>query len=286
MKLARLLLQIPFKFNTIDFKERWEGRIPGMLAEDVGKLQKKYPIKATNRWVNKIPFLFSVVQNISVLKSCAFYKPTIIPNLEKGIGYIRIHKSGSSSIVSALSPSHSNHKRSLEAVEWTAYYYYQQGIPLAERDLKYFTVVRNPFARLVSAYLNSYFEGDSFHYVYDCYFFGLFQQKHSFSEFVERIFIIPEPLLLDHIKPQTTVLRNLKINKIKVFKLEQDGQKITQFLGLKEGEFSKLNVTSSYDYKAFYDLKSFERASKVYKNDIEFYGYQKEYEELKNHVSK
>ncbi len=285
MRFFRFLFKIPFTLTTIDFDKRWEGDVPGLSAEEVKQLQKRYPIKTKKRLINKIPFLFSIAQNISVLKSCIFCKPTIIPNEHKGVAYVRIHKSGSSSLVSALFSETASYKQSLDAVEWAAYHYYQQKPGLDKENFSYFTVVRNPFARLVSAYLNSYFEGDSFHYVYGCYLFGIFRKSFTFSQFVECVSLIPAPFLLDHIKPQTAVLNYLKIEGLKIFKLEDGNDQIGEFLGLDKTSFKQLNTSPAYDYRDFYDQGSLEKAAKVYAADIEAFGYTKELEDLKAYVA-
>lgn len=293
MRFFRFLFMIPFKMKTVDFAGWWEGKAPDMSEEELRQLQIKYPVRTGNqwlakwltKWLAKAPLLFSIAQNVSIIKSCVRYKPTVVAHPGKGIGYVRIHKSGSSSIISSLFSEEIKNEQSLHAVEWAAYYHYLRQDHAQMGPLKYFTVVRNPFARLVSAYINSYKDDTTHHFVYDCYLFGIFRRHYTFAEFVDCVAAIPSRLLLDNIKPQKTVLNQAKVGGLRIFKLEEDQDKLIDFLRIDERSFKKLNHSSSYEYMRFYDAESFRKASKVYADDIVSFGYSKEFDRLREHLS-
>lgn len=282
----RFLLKMPFQFNTVDFKGWWEGDNSDIPEAERKALQAQYPVKIKKNWFAKVPLLFSIAQNISIIKSCLWYKPTVVIHPGKGIGYVRIHKSGSSSIISSLFADELAHGKSLHAVEWSAYHHYLGQDHTQLGSIKYFTVVRNPFARLVSAYLNSYKDNTTHHFVYDCYLFGIFRRHYTFSEFVDCVAAIPARLLLDNVKPQAVVLAQSKIKDYKVFKLEGDQSELTEFMQMETGVFGVLNSSSAYEFKKYYNRTTLEKATKIYAADVAHFNYNNELDELRDYVNR
>lgn len=282
----RFILKIPFQFKTVDFTGWWEGDNSDIPDAERKSLQAQYPVKVKRKWLAKVPFLFSIAQNISIIKSCLWYRPTVIVHPSKNIGYIRIHKSGSSSIISSLFAGEIVDGKSLHAVEWSAYYHYLKQKHAEMGAIKYFTVVRNPFARLVSAYLNSYKDDTTHHFVYDCYLFGIFRRDYTFSEFVDCVATIPDLLMLDNIKPQAVVLAQSKIKDYKVFKLEADHNELMDFMEMETSNYKILNSSSTYDFKKYYDQAIFEKAAKIYAADVVHFNYKNELDELRDYVNR
>ena len=146
-----------------------------------------------------------------------------------------------------------------------------------EKEVKkspaYFTIVRNPFSRLVSVYRDLFENPD--HYVYRDYLFGILPQQLSFSEFVDRISRIPDRLKDQHIKPQCAFLKFYERQgvNVKVFKLEETGL-LNQFLNQHGLLLPHLNKSGeSYDDRSYYDHSTWKKASEIYRVDIEQFGY-------------
>jgi len=147
-----------------------------------------------------------------------------------------------------------------------------------------FTIVRNPFSRLVSVY-RDFFENKT-NFIYRDYLFGILRQNISFSEFVDRIVNIPDRLKDQHIRPQHTFLKYYEKHmiNIKVLKLE-DPEELNQFLSQHGMQLPHLNKSREhYDYLSYYDADTLDKTRELYKVDIERFGYQSILLELQNHL--
>lgn len=150
----------------------------------------------------------------------------------------------------------------------------------------YYTIVRNPFARLVSVY-RDLFENPN-HYIYQDYLFGILPQQLTFAEFVERISCIPDSLKDQHIKPQHAFLKfyEQKNLKVSVFKLEES-ETLNQFLNRYEMRLPHVNKSAgSYDYQSYYNPDTLAKAFDIYQTDVQRFGYENEYERLTEFTKK
>lgn len=146
----------------------------------------------------------------------------------------------------------------------------------------FFTVVRNPFARLVSVY-RDFFETNTEHFIYQDYLFGILKQKMSFEQFVTRISRIPDRLKDQHLKPQYLFMEpyERKGITVKVLQLEER-QNLKQFMnehGMELGHRNK--STEPYDYTSYYNSRLIEAVYGIYAKDIKKLGYTQVYGELK-----
>ena len=111
------------------------------------------------------------------------------------LAYIRIPKSASTSISLSLLPFCDQRlkNRSLNSTEinFLTDIYLNHQLKEDNRSIKFFTVVRNPFARVVSVY-RDFFEKSSGDFIYQDYLFGIFNRHISFPEFIHRLQSIPE----------------------------------------------------------------------------------------------
>ena len=138
----------------------------------------------------------------------------------------------------------------------------------------FFTIVRNPFARLVSVY-RDLFENKN-HYIYSDYLFGILPQQISFPEFVERIARIPDRLKDQHLRPQHAFLKyyEQKNLEVKVFKLEEP-EALIQFLNQHGMNLQHMNRSvEPYDYKSYYNEHTMKQVSEIYEVDIIRFGYE------------
>lgn len=156
---------------------------------------------------------------------------------------------------------------------------------LSDADAKvFFTVVRNPFARLVSVYRDFFEYADKQKFMYADYLFGILKQDISFAEFVDRINKIPDRLKDQHFKPQHLFLSpyERKGIAVKVFPLE-DRVTLEQFMDAHEMQLTHRNKSQvAYDYTQYYTPELIEKVYNIYWMDIEKFGYRKVYEELKS----
>jgi hypothetical protein len=145
-----------------------------------------------------------------------------------------------------------------------------------------FTVVRNPFARLVSVY-RDFFETKRTEFIYADYLFGILPQKISFAEFVSRISRIPDRLKDQHIKPQHLFVKPYESKGItvKYFQLETPSA-LEGFLKEHGMELTHHNKSrEAYDYTQYYDVDLLQQVYEIYEADIKKFGYQLVYQDLK-----
>ncbi len=153
-------------------------------------------------------------------------------------------------------------------------------------DENFFTVVRNPFARLVSVY-RDFFETNRTEFIYAGYLFGILPQNISFAEFVSRISRIPDRLKDQHFRPQHLFFKPYESKGIAVmfFQLETTSP-LESFLKEHGMELTHRNKSrEAYDYTEYYNPHLLQQVYDIYKTDIEKFGYQQVYEALKSHVS-
>ncbi len=205
------------------------------------------------------------------------------------LSYIRIPKSASTSISYAL----------LEAM-----YPGLKAIPLSEKEINFitdanirrhvgtvdsndifFTVVRNPYARLVSVY-RDFFGATARDNIYNDYLFGILSADLTFPEFVTRISGIPDLLKDQHFKPQHFFIdfytrRNPNIVTLKLERVDE----VNAFLALYTLEAHVLNKSpQSYDYRAYYDLETFDLVTRMYRQDLKMFNYEQESRKLREYL--
>ncbi len=291
MQFLRFLNSIPFKLDTVDYGQHWSGEIKGITEAESAFLQRRFPVKPKRKFLFRSRTYVSVIQNLSVLKSCIFYHPTLIPSADESLVYLRIPKSGSSSIISYLLRYSIGGglfmDDSLDAIERLAFYHKSNYKLSANAGIKVFTVVRNPFARLVSAYLNSFDSDYSYRQHYGCYLFGIVRPHFTFTEFINCISLIPKIALMDSLTPQTEIIARSNIpGELRIFKIEKDMDEVAKFLQVKEIPIKKLNMSSTYDFRNFYTRQTLRVAYELYANDVVAFDYDKEFRELETFVAK
>jgi Sulfotransferase family len=149
----------------------------------------------------------------------------------------------------------------------------------------FFTVVRNPFARLVSVY-RDFFETQRSEFIYANYLFGLLPQTISFPEFIDRISRIPDRLKDQHLRPQHLFISpyEKKGRAVKVFKLENTAE-LKSFFAEHDMQLTHQNKSAHpYDYASYYTQASLRQAYEIYKADLSKFGYRQDYEQLKQAV--
>ena len=239
-------------------------------------------------WVNS--FSRSILIAVYYLKNSYLDRAHHLHEPSMNLCYIRIPKAGSTSISHSMLISiyKSLKARELSASEinFLTDVNLHSGISATDELPVFFTLVRNPYARIVSVYRN-FFENNSEKFLYQDYLFGVLKKNLSFNEFLRRVSIIPDVFKDQHLRPQTLFLeyyRKKKLN-IVILKLERPGE-INSFLSQYGLTLPHLNQSAEqYDYRSYYDHDSLMLASDIYGADIKAFDYQSELIKLKAFIS-
>jgi hypothetical protein len=203
--------------------------------------------------------------------------------------YIRIPKSANTSVswvvLQSIYPSLKEKDLTPREINFLTDVNLRQEITPEDSGDIFFTVVRNPMARIVSVY-RDFFQNNVHPFIYEDYLFGLLKKTISFQEFVQRLEAIPVWLLDQHLRPQHSFLEiyKRKGNQIIILKLEKPGE-VDSFLSIYGMHIPYLNKSvEPYDYKAYYDPDTLLKVYRLYQKDIRNFGYQEEYSSLEKLV--
>jgi hypothetical protein len=242
---------------------------------------------------------FSQITNFSVLKKvlmrnaylrnlitqAAFLKDSVTPHGGHlhapflNISYIRIPKSASTSlswiILEAMYPDLKGKTPDATSINFLADANIRKSVLQDDADDIFFTVVRNPFARIVSVY-RDFVAGHARDRIFDDYLFGILSGDLSFREFVKRVEGIPDLLKDPHLKPQHHFIDFYKRKNPNVVILPiEKPDEIKYFLFIYNLEIPHLNASgTTYDYREYYDPESYDWVSRIYKQDIKMFGYE------------
>lgn len=233
---------------------------------------------------------YSVISNLSYFRRARQMNKMLFVSSAKQLVYIRILKSASTSVLKELLPSIDKnlegHALSDEQVDALALQYLTKRLTIEEEQYSKLALVRNPFHRIVSVYLDL-FDTKSNHFSYESYLFGVLKSKMTFQDFIETISKIPDFFKGPHFAPQQYVLSNVApLKNISCFRIDKDQERLSSFLtehGLNLPHKNK--QAESYNYLSFYDTHLLQKVYDLYKEDVIAFGYQAEYNQLLEFVS-
>lgn len=269
----------------VDFKARREAELKSLGGQGIekGSIYIQFRDKLLH---NKPLGLF--VENIAFAKSRHRNKNIFFIDSLR-LGYVRILKAGSTSLLREILPMMDDQLKTVALsdgqVDQLANRYVEHTVKGARISYDFFTIVRNPFQRLVSVYLDL-FGPEAYEFSHRTYLFGILKHGMSFAEFVKTLSVIPDQLKSPHFLPQHQTIEACGgFGKVKWFRLENDKGTIEKFL-----EPYKMNLGHSnkqktdYDYRDFYNKELVIVVYRIYKMDVEFFGYREEYEALVNYI--
>ena len=238
--------------------------------------------------VRRIPGLYTIIANLSYFMDRHEMNKMYYISHIHGVVYVRILKAAGTSVLTGfLRLMDSKLKAgslSDEQVDALGYYFVKRELPDSSRNFERFAIVRDPYQRLVSVYLDL-FDSASQVFSYSAYWFGILDPSMSFKEVVKVISKVPTSLLGPHFSPQSGILKDLP--DVRLFRLEKDKKVLTDFLGRYGIEFQHRNKhKSEYDYRSYYDNETFELVSSIYHEDVDRFGYAIEEDNLRKALRK
>jgi len=269
-------------FNKpVNFKDRQEDVLETLVFLKPGR-ESAYS-RLRNR-LTQTRLVGSLIGNIAYLKSINLINKNYFIVHSLKIIYIRILKSASTSILKELLPEMDERLRNEtltdQQVDELAAFYCQHTLDLNQNQYKIFTIVRNPFQRLVSVYLDI-FNTNNNEFVFTTYLFGILKPNMTFTQFVQALTMIPDKLKEPHFKEQyQTISVCGGVNSIKCFRLEKDLQQINDFLLPLGIHLGHRNKGADYDYRSFYNIETANQVFNIYRQDVENFGYEEEYRSL------
>ena len=264
--------------KPVDFESNRKALINSLHLGDNAPLVAERP-GLRRLW--KIPGLYSIMASLSYFRDRhKMNKMYYVADSHKVI-YVRILKAGGTSVLAEFAKLMNNKliDKVLSDEQVDALGYYLRTSNLPEGGYKKFAIVRDPYQRIVSVYLDL-FDQTSPVFSYAPYWFGILDRNMSFKDFINVIAEIPTYLLGPHFSPQHWILKEM--SDVKVFRIERDKKELTEFLHEYGIELQHRNKNkTAYDYQAYYDTETFELVRKLYAGDVERFGYGVEEANLK-----
>ncbi len=194
------------------------------------------PVKKVNpkkaklaRSLLPIPFIGPLIALVSYYRAQKRWPTYIYHWPEKKLAYVRISKSGCTSLQGAILqkqyPNLDIARLSWDQIHNLGKQYIR---PSLFADYTCFTVVRNPVNRLISCYHDKCLPVQKDFYYYQDYLFRIINPNLSIAQFVKRIKEIPDFVKDMHFRPQSGFVEGLE--GIKIFKLEEDYAALEAFL--------------------------------------------------------
>jgi hypothetical protein len=292
MKLLQFLFLIftkgSFNHSAFDFEEERRkvlSSLPNQNSQKHSDANGSLKSKLMNTKIG-----YSLISNLSYLRHTRQMNLMLFVSSAKQLVYIRILKSASTSLLKELLPTIDKnlegYSLSDEQVDALAFRYLKKELTSVEERYLKFALIRNPFHRIVSVYLDL-FDPKSDHFSYESYWFGILKSKMTFQEFVETISQIPNFFKGPHFAPQEYILSNITLLKnISYFRIDKDQEALNTFLTKHEINLTHQNRHGeSYNPLSFYNTYLVNKVYDMYKQDVMVFDYKAEYNQLLHFVS-
>lgn len=234
------------------------------------------------------PLAYTLRANLGYLLNARQMNTQLFISHEKQLVYVRILKCASTSFLKELLPYLDAKLQAQDLtdqqVDAISFDYVSKQLTPEERSFQKVALVRNPFHRLVSVYLDL-FDPDAPHFTYDAYWFGILNRDMSFEAFVDTLSIIPENLKGPHFASQYFILEQTAgLANIRIFNIDKDQPALENFLHTHGLRLGQRNKQEAYRYASFYNRKTLEKAYRMYKKDVDYFNYKDEYKALLSEV--
>jgi hypothetical protein len=282
--ISRIALKGKFRYTGVDYSARRKD-----VLEELTEFCPEIKGKSEAREPKNNHLRFAIIGEVAFLKNGLKIKGGHLTAPLLNLSYVRIPKAASTAISSAMLhasyPALKTHALSPEKINYLADVNLRTRITAAEENATFFTLVRNPFGRIVSVY-REFFENQPDPFIYEDYLFGIFRRNVSFKEFITTLQLIPDVLKDQHLRPQHLYLRFYSRKKIfvHIFRLEESAA-WKDFLRAYGLEIKMIHASPTpYDYATYYDKETLEIVFGLYRADVAEFGYEPAYRELQVRV--
>jgi len=259
---------------------------PSVLPDSINLRSRTSPLR---KFMLKTPIGYSILANLAYLKNTGRMNKMYFISDSHKVVYIRLLKCASTSMLKEFLPLMDNRLKDVaytdEQLDVLGFYYERKKIEPSMLSYKKFALVRDPFQRIVSVYLDLFDPGAS-SFTYAPYWFGILKPYMTFVEFIKTIELIPIYLSGPHFAPQSYILKtDFALEDILVFRVEKDNESLDVFLqayGLRLPHLNKKSNT--YDYRSYYNSTILSVVERLYADDIELFNYREEHKKLKQFV--
>jgi len=292
MKLLRFMILLvqrgSFHLQPVDFEgSRKESIAEANLPVLNAPVKKSSHIKS---YLKRTTIGFTLSANLAYLRDSGKVNNMYFISDSHKVVYIRILKCASTSMLKEFLPlvDERLNVKHLSATQIDAVGYYVHRNVLKGSCLAYtkFALVRNPFHRIVSAYLDL-FDPKATTFSYASYWFGILKREMTFKDFIKTISKVPPSLLGPHFIPQWSVLKKTSFLKdILIYRIEKDMESLLVFLSQYNVLLPNENKHHiEYDFRSYYDAETFALVSDMYREDVVAFGYQADCVALEEYIS-
>lgn len=292
MKLVRFVLllfrQGSLHVDRIDFDDQRNKVLdPSRLPDPPLKKRKESILKT---FLMSTPAGYSLIAVLAYLKNAGSMNKMYFISDSHEVIYVRLLKCASTSVLREFLPLVDSRLKGLQfpddQLDVLAFHYEKKRIQPSQKRYRKFALVRNPFHRIVSVYLDL-FDPLAGTFTYSAYWFGVLKAGMTFRDFMKTIEQIPVSLLGPHFTPQSHILEDASAaGDLVVFRVDKDNDSLHKFLQQYGIQLPYLNKQSKeYNYSSYYDAETFAIATRLYAEDVRRFGYEEELKLLQQAVS-
>jgi len=224
-------------------------------------------------------FLYNLWATAAYIKASLFHRANYLISDSLHLIYTRVPKAASTflayEMMKKLDPT-IPFGLSDKEINLIAPRYANRSIPIGKRNYASFSVVRNPFHRLVAVHREFFQTNPNEDFIYERYLFGVLKRDMDFKNFVNAIDLIPDFLKDRHFKPQSYILKEaVKKTDVRIFTLEKHQHELHAFLKNYELAMPEQEENSRrYDYRSYYDMATARKVRSIYIQDIKDFDYE------------